>query len=778
MIGFDITRQRIAEISLAESENNYRELVESSQDLIWQCDSDGRYTYLNPACEEIFGFKISEMLGMHIFDFESPDTTAPLKKMLQQLHSGEIIKGYETIQLHKSGKNIYLNMYAVPEYADNGTVKKIRGTAHNITNWKTSETKYQKLFSEMLDGFALHEIICDTNGKPVDYKFLSVNPAFENLTGLKAENIIGKSVSEILPNVEQFWIDTYGEVALTGKPTLFENYSSDLRKYFTVRTYRPAHLQFACIFSDITEQKCTEITLRDLLERFDQLSLQTKTFLWETNIDGLLTFVSPSIENILGYTPKEIIGNVHFYDIHPEVGRDTFRKSVLLMMNEYKKIIDYQNILITKDNKQVWVSVYAKPYFDSDGKLVGYRGGSTDISERKNNEAIQQKLEQQHQQTQRLESLGVLAGGIAHDFNNLLGGIFGFIDLAIDECKQTKGVQYLTTALSTIERARSLTQQLLTFAKGGSPIKSVGNLFPFIQDTVKFVLSGSNISCRFEIDSNLKPCDFDKNQIGQVFDNIVINAMQAMPMGGMIHLLAKNAFIPAHFHSSLKEGEYVKVSVSDSGIGIPPDLISRIFDPFFTTKIKGHGLGLATCYSIVTRHGGFIDAESVLGKGSTFHVYLPVSQEPASQIITEKPIRHFGQGIFLVMDDEEVIRMTMETMLSSFGYNVVCKENGQDTLQFFLESRNNNCVISAIVLDLTIPGGMGGKEVIEEIRKLDKNTPVFVSSGYADDPVMSNPEKYGFTGSICKPFRIGDLTNLLSLHINTKKQSTSENDLN
>jgi PAS domain S-box-containing protein len=778
MIGFDITRQRIAEISLAESENNYRELVETSQDLIWQSDSEGRYTYLNPACEEIFEYEINEMLGKFIFDFESPETTAPLKKMLQHLHSGEVIKGYETIQLNKSGKNIHLNMYAVPEYADNETLKKIRGTAHNVTNWKRSESQYQRLFSEMLDGFALHEIICDTSGKPVDYKFLSINPAFEHQTGLKAEIIIGKTVREILPKVEESWINTYGEVALTGKPALFENYSSDLHKYFTVRAYRPAHHQFACIISDVTEQKCAEITLKNLLERFDQLSLQTKTFLWETDTVGLLTFVSPSIKNILGYTPEEIIGNLHFYDLHPDEGRDSFRESVLKMMKEHKNFIDYQNIIVTKDNQQVWVSVYATPHFNSDGELVGYRGGNTDISERKNSETIRQKLEQQHQQTQRLESLGVLAGGIAHDFNNLLGGIFGFIDLAIDECKQTKGVQYLTTALSTIERARSLTQQLLTFAKGGSPVKSVGNLFPFLQDTVKFVLSGSNVSCRFEIDPNLKPCDFDKNQIGQVFDNIIINAMQAMPMGGMIHLAAKNVCIPANFHSSLKEGEHVKISVSDSGIGIPPDLISRIFDPFFTTKTKGHGLGLATCYSIVTRHGGYIEAESVLGKGSTFHVYLPVSQETTSPIITEKPIRHSGKGIFLVMDDEEVIRMTMETMLSLFGYNVVCKESGQDTLNFFFESLNSDSVISGIILDLTIPGGMGGKEVIEEIRKLDKNIPVFVSSGYADDPVMSDPEKYGFTGSICKPFRIMDLTKLLSVHIDTNHKITDENGIN
>jgi two-component system CheB/CheR fusion protein len=770
LIGIDISRQSAAEQSLIESENKYRELVESSQDLIWECDAEGRYTYLNPAGEGLFGYTISEMMEKRIYDFDSPNTPGSVRTMFQHLLSGKTIAGFETIQLSKSKSNIHLILNAVPEFLENGVLKKIRGTAHNVTNWRAAELKYQTLFSEMLDGFALHEIICDHNGMPVDYRFLSVNPAFERQTGVKSENTVGRTVREIMPQIEPWWIDTYGEVALTGKPVFFENYSSDLQRFFTVRAYRPAPGQFACIFSDITEQKNGEIALKDLLERFDQLSLQTKTFLWETDTGGVLTFVSPSVEHITGYTPREIIGKLHFYDLHPDAGRETFKHSIFSITNELKNIIDFQTQVSTKDNQQIWISMYGLPHFNNRGELIGYRGGNTDITERKSGELMKQKLEQQQQQTQRLESLGVLAGGLAHDFNNLLGGIFGFIDLAIDECKQTKGAQYLTTALSTIERARSLTQQLLTFAKGGSPVQTVGELFPFVQETIKFVLSGSNISCKFYIAPDLYSCSFDKNQIGQVFDNIIINAMQAMPMGGMIHITAKNVTLPKNFHSSLEAGEYIKISITDTGIGISPELISRIFDPFFTTKMKGRGLGLATCYSIITRHSGFIDVESTPGKGSTFHIYLPASKEQMQQIPNDKPVQHSGHGIFLVMDDEEVIRMTMETMLSLFGYKVICKEKGEDVLIFLNESRCNNTPISGIILDLTVPGGMGGKDVISEIRKIDKNVPVFVSSGYADDPVMSDPSKYGFTGSICKPFRVADLTNLLSLHIGNTDQ--------
>jgi signal transduction histidine kinase len=245
------------------------------------------------------------------------------------------------------------------------------------------------------------------------------------------------------------------------------------------------------------------------------------------------------------------------------------------MIKEHKCIDDLQTIILTKDNRQIWVSTMLFPISTLDGTLAGYRGGHTDISEFKANELTKKKLEEQQLQSQRLESLGVLAGGIAHDFINLLGGIFGFIDLAIEECKNTKGSQYLTTALATIERARSLTQQLLTFAKGGSPIQCVGPLFPFIEETIKFALSGSNVSCRYEIDPDLYLCNFDKNQIGQVFDNILINAMQAMPMGGIISITAKNVNLPDNYHASLDPGDYIKITVTDSGIGIPPGVISQ-----------------------------------------------------------------------------------------------------------------------------------------------------------------------------------------------------------
>ncbi len=419
-----------------------------------------------------------------------------------------------------------------------------------------------------------------------------------------------------------------------------------------------------------------------------------------------------------------------------------------------------------KDGTVFWGRLEAIMSEDDDGGPV-CRVVISDVSSRKQAEEEhtkleQLKLEQQIQQTQKLESLGVLASGIAHDFNNLMGGIYGYVDLAIERSTDDIITQYLMKAISTIERARSLTGQLLTFAKGGAPVQKTAQLIPFIQDTVQFALSGSNVSCRFAIADNLRMCNIDKNQIGQVIDNIIINAEQAMPNGGTIDVRAANVYLEEHEVLSLPRGDYVKISVSDTGVGILRESLPYIFDPFYTTKSRGHGLGLATCYSIVHRHGGAIDVESEPGRGSTFHVYLPASNDPTAAM-TAAETRHIGQGTFIVMDDEEVMRDAIRNMLESFGYTVVCRNDGRETIHYFEEALREKRPIAGFILDLTVPGGMGGKTAVSEIRRLSLNAdiPVYAASGYADDPVMKNPAAFGFTGSLCKPFRKGALAEML-----------------
>ncbi len=374
------------------------------------------------------------------------------------------------------------------------------------------------------------------------------------------------------------------------------------------------------------------------------------------------------------------------------------------------------------------------------------------------------RMQEEVMKNQRLESLGLLAGGIAHDFNNLLGGVFGFIELAALMTPDGEVSDYLAKAMAAMDRATGLTQQLLTFARGGSPQRRTDHLFPFVEEVAQFALSGSNVSCRFRVAGDLWLCNYDRGQIGQVIENIVINAQQAMPAGGTVGLCARNVALGEGDHPTLPPGDYVRLSVEDHGIGIPTEYLPRIFDPFFTTKPKGHGLGLATSYSIVHRHGGCIETESTSGKGSAFHIYLPAAPRRTVADRALPEVEHRGSGTFLVMDDEQVIRDTLGEMLTSLGYSVVCKESGQEAVGFVAAEIEARREVAGAILDLTVPGAMGGQEALREIRRVSEEIPVFVTSGYSADPVMANPVQFGFQGSLRKPFRRADLVAMLESH--------------
>jgi PAS domain S-box-containing protein len=373
-----------------------------------------------------------------------------------------------------------------------------------------------------------------------------------------------------------------------------------------------------------------------------------------------------------------------------------------------------------------------------------------------------QKMLETVQQMQKLDSLGILAGGIAHDFNNLLGGIFGHIDLALHKRgleAQTAG--YLSAAMNTLSRAKNLTQQLLTFAKGGVPVRKSGSLEKVIKEGAFFTLSGSNITCNFKAQENLFACEFDENQISQVIDNIVLNAQQAMPMGGAVDISIQNFPVSEGAHNLLKPGNYVKITVRDSGIGIPREILGRIFDPFFTTKQQGHGLGLATAYSIVRKHEGCIDVESMPGKGTTFYIYLPALQSMSAALVLESSELQTGSGRILVMDDESFIRETTSEMLEHLGYTPVCVKNGNEALAQIARDKAAGLAFAAMILDLTVPGGMGGKELIPKIREQDTTIPVIVTSGYSEDPILAKPRTFGFSAGIAKPFTTIELGRLL-----------------
>ena len=315
-------------------------------------------------------------------------------------------------------------------------------------------------------------------------------------------------------------------------------------------------------------------------------------------------------------------------------------------------------------------------------------------------------------------------------------------------------------------RARDLTRQLLTFAKGGAPIRTLGPLFPFVEESARFALSGGRATCTIDVASDLWPCNFDRNQIGQVIGNLVINAQQAMPGAGAIRISARNARLRQNEATVLPAGDYVVVAIEDSGIGIPADTLTRIFDPFFTTKETGRGLGLSTCHSIMRRHEGAITAESTPGKGSTFCLYLPAARAPVSDSGQDKSkAMHRGSGAVLVMDDDKAVRKVLQAMIASMGYSVESVGDGVAALDLFVNRSASGQQFRAVLLDLTVVGGMGGMEAVHALRALDGKVPLFVTSGYAEDPVMQDPTAHGFLASLRKPFAMADLSELFELHV-------------
>jgi CheY-like chemotaxis protein len=347
----------------------------------------------------------------------------------------------------------------------------------------------------------------------------------------------------------------------------------------------------------------------------------------------------------------------------------------------------------------------------------------------------------------------VLAGGIAHDFNNLLTGILGNISMAkIITASDSKALKRLDEAEKAVWRARDLTQQLMTFAKGGAPVKNTASMEQIVMDSASLVLRGSNVRCEFAVQEGVWPVEVDEGQMNQAINNLIINADQSMPDGGIIEVAIENLTIAFGNEMSLKEGRYVKITIRDHGTGIPEQHLHRIFDPYFTTKQKGSGLGLASVYSIIRNHDGHVGVESEAGAGTTFRIYIPASENRLPELMETKGVIHGGSGRILVMDDEEIIREVAADILGHLGYSPVACCDGSEAIELYRQAISTKGPFAAVIMDLTIPGGMGGREAAARILEIDPGALLIVSSGYSIDPVIANFRQYGLSGVVSKPF--------------------------
>lgn len=499
---------------------------------------------------------------------------------------------------------------------------------------------------------------------------------------------------------------------------------------------------------DITARKMMEKAQTESEERYRRVVELSPDAVF-IHTAGRFVFMNTTAARLLGAEwPETLYGRAALDFVHP----DSMDAVVHRIENAWSHLDNppLEELLVRLDGSTVpveMVSVYFN-YQGADSVLAVAR----DISERK-------RMQDELVKVQKLESLGLLAGGIAHDFNNILTGILGNLSLArlrlgpdnyvakqINECEK-----------ATV-RARDLAQQLLTFARGGEPVKKLLDPAALIREATSFVLHGSNVNCVIDIAQDLWCVEVDSGQISQVLQNILINARQAMPLGGEVTVQAINEIIGPVNLFQLPPDNYLKIVIKDNGCGIPAGHLPKIFDPYFTTKQEGSGLGLASVYSIVRRHGGTVEVVSTVGVGSSFIIHLPASFcTMPDDVVTWQDAKLVGNGRILIMDDEELIRDIATEILEFMGYDVETCTNGKEAVELFRLAHGRNVPFDAVILDLTIPGGIGGMETAGILLEIDPEAVLIVSSGYSNDPVVANFRQYGFRGVVLKPYSASSL---------------------
>lgn len=787
----DVTDYKHAEVALLQSETHLSNILKNMIDMIAQIDKEGMIQYLSPSYKNILGYEPEDLLGKSVFEFMHPDDLNRLTTLFfENMEAGVSRRGECRIR-HTNGHYLWIESFGNFLYNENNEICGAIIASHDITERKQAAQERDRFFNLSID------MLCIAG---LDGFFKELNPAWEKTLGWTNEELTSKpfleyihpedhkatvhvvgtlSEGKVLVNFENRYLckdGSYRWLSWNAFPLVEENLIFGVARDVTELKQAKEELQKAywelekrikkrtaelidsnekLLAAEIAEREKAEEALRKSEEHFRQIVELIPSAIIVHSKEKIV-FTNSAAANLLDVANPRMLLNKSIVDFaHPE-HRETMRQQIQQLIKNDPALNKIEAKFTKTDGTVVDIELTSSP-FSYQGKPA-IQTIIHNITERK-------KVEAELKKADKLESIGILAGGIAHDFNNYLATMLGNISLAkVYKDDPAKVYEKLDNIEKATLQAKELTHQLFIFAKGGDPVKKVVDLEDLIQNNTNFALSGSNACCKFFFPKDISPVEVDEVQIGQVINNMIINAVQAMPGGGTIRVKAENVTVGAGknaYLAPLPEGHYVKISIEDEGVGIPEEYRQKIFDPFFSTKPGGSGLGLAICYAIVKKHGGYIDVHSQVEAGTTFDIYLPASTTTNVSEDTKQEKIIYGRGKILIMEDEESLREVIGDILSLLGYEVGFAGDGTEALVLYKKARDSGQPFDVVLMDLTIPGGMGGETAIKKLLEIDPGVKAIVSSGYSDNSVLTNYNQYGFKGIVVKPYKIERLSRVL-----------------
>jgi len=784
------TRRDRRRTTLPNYERPYEALFEQTNDAVVILSPDEVYQAVNNRATDMLGYAREELVGASMSRIVKPDEYDDAMERKATLLAGHPLPIYERTLIRKDGIEIPVEINASLVRDENGRPLYFQVVARDITERKREEHALELIAegttSETDAGFfqtavrhlartleVLGACITECDGpQPTRARIMAWwrgearedSPVYEVEGTPSAEVFRGNLVfhssgirqkypaDELL---EELGAEGYlgiplrdpsGEVI--GHLAVIDNkpISDDLPDRAVLRIFASR------IGSELARRRAdrkreeTETRYQTLVEQ-----LPAVTYAVSLEAAAPTLYVSPQVETVLGFTVDEYYQSPSRWrrQLHPDDRDAVLMKLAQALKDRTPFRTEYR--IYRKDGSLAWARDEAVIVCDGNGEPLFLQGIMLDIT-------VEKRLTEELLNSRKLESVGMLAGGIAHDFNNSLMGILGNISIAKSRIGDThKAHRRLLEAEKAALRAKGLTQQLLTFSKGGAPVRRSTSMEGVIRDTVQFVLSGSNARGQVVVDPRLWPADVDAGQISQVLENLVLNAVQAMPDGGLVRVEARNVDEAASSGLPVRHGRFVGIGVSDEGAGVPPDVVDRIFDPYFTTKEHGSGLGLATSYAIVQKHEGHLVVRPRPGGGTEFTLYLPAGErvERSSEEHTPRAVPRSGR--ILVMDDDDLVLETVCAMLKMLDHTAVLVPDGESAVQAYGAAMQAGPPFDAVILDLTIRGGYGGEEAMRRILEIDPGAVGIVSSGYSESPVMAETQRFGFRDCIAKPYRPEEL---------------------